>query len=749
MIHRGETETAAAAVELRRAAEAQLKAYPAEQVPEDAAVSNEAHLQRLVHELQVHQVELELQNEELQKTRIALEAALTRYTELYDCAPVGYFTFDREGLIRQVNLAGAQLLGCAREPLVGLPFADFVAADSRTEFFRLLERVSARRQREAADIALNNGDTPVKVKAKWTATATLLQCPSLHLDVVYCAADDSFRVAAMDISASKLAEQALREHERLKSYLAVTPDRLCSIDNQLRIIFTNRPLAGLRVERTLGSDASAYYAPEYQFVARYQMRRVFEKATVVRFEAQEFDVLGRPTWYEVVAAPVLRDGEVSSVTLIARDIGERKRIYAELDQHRHHLQTLVDQRTAEIEALNAQLAQRVEGAEAANRAKSTFLSNMSHEIRTPMSAIVGLTYILQRRGGLDASQSDKLDKIIAASNHLLSIINNILDLSKIEAGKIVLEQAEFSVPALLDNLYSLLGERLESKGLRLVSDTDCLPAVLVGDVTRLSQALLNYLGNALKFTQHGEIVLRAALLDETENDLLVRFSVEDEGIGVAPEQQSRLFLPFEQADNSSTRRFGGTGLGLAINRHLAHLMGGDVGFVARSGGGSLFWLTARLGKAGKANVPSLETQESAMPAHVAELTLKRDHHSARLLVVDDDEINRLVAETLLEDAGLNVDMAENGRQALAMASTVPYDLILMDVQMPVMDGLEATQKIRQLPGYATTPILAMTANALQEDRHVCLAAGMNDHVAKPVMPADLYRSLLQWLGKRL
>ncbi|MGB0129678.1 MAG: response regulator, partial [Rhodocyclaceae bacterium] len=430
------------------------------------------------------------------------------------------------------------------------------------------------------------------------------------------------------------------------------------------------------------------------------------------------------------------DGRITHYLAVKEDISEKKAIAEELSRHRHHLEGLVEARTA-------QLAHAQARAEAASVAKSAFVANMSHEIRTPMNAIIGLAYVLQRRGNLDADQTNKLGKIAGAAEHLLAIINDILDLSKIEAGKVALDEGVFSVDSMCDNLEALIAERAQAKGLHFEIDIEGVPGMLRGDVTRLTQALLNYLSNAVKFTARGKISLGARVIEESEQDLLVRFAVADTGIGVTAEQQARLFAAFEQADSSTTRRFGGTGLGLAINRHLAHLMGGEVGVESRPEGGSRFWLTARLGKA---SAEELGARAHPQEAETAEQQLLRQHSRARLLLVEDEEVNRMVAEELLR--GLTVEFARNGLEAVAMVGGADYDLILMDVQMPEMDGLEATRRIRNLPNGATVPILAMTANAFAQDRQTCLDAGMNDHVAKPVNPADLYLTLLNWLAAR-
>ncbi len=529
-----------------------------------------------------------------------------------------------------------------------------------------------------------------------------------------------------EVAERKTAQAQAQSRERqFRQLLDSAPDAVVISNAEGVITMVNRraeSLFGYKREELIGQLVEILVPKVYSRTQEANHENYYVSQVHSRLEGSEQELYGvtregREFPAELSLAPIETE-EGLMISSAIRDITERKQVEQVLQAAK-------------------------EMSDAANRAKSEFLANMSHEIRTPLNAIIGMAYLAMKTD-LNPKQRDYIGKIHFSGGHLLGVINDVLDLSKIEAGKLEIESTAFRLDRLLDNVLTLTGEKASARDLKLVIDVAPeFPKFLRGDFLRLGQVLINFTNNAIKFTETGRITIRVKKGSETESDMLVRFEVEDTGMGLTPEQQHKLFQPFQQADASTTRKFGGTGLGLAISSKLAHVMGGEIGVESVAGKGSTFWFTARLEK-----VAEGDQSQDDKAWHAAQMEKKQQLNSMRnshILLAEDNLFNQQVARELLEQAGVNVAIANNGQQAVDLARKQRFDCVLMDVQMPELDGLEATRMLRADPLTANLRIIALTANAQQSDKDMCHAAGMDDFITKPFLPEQFYATIAKWL----
>ena len=493
--------------------------------------------------------------------------------------------------------------------------------------------------------------------------------------------------------------------------------------------------------------------------ARNIIAQIREGDAVVTFETVRRHKDGHLLDISVTVSPIFDDyKKIIGISYIARNISQRKRLEEELSLYRKHLEQLVEQQTKDLLDTNRHLELALSKAEAATRAKSNFLSNMSHEIRTPMNAVLGLTYLLER-SGLQSEQQDLVGKIIFAGQSLLNIINDVLDVSKIEAGRLELEHVPFRLSTVLENVTNLAAPGIGDKDVELVIDyEDKTVDYLHGDALRLEQILLNLTSNAIKFTAQGNISIHISVLHRLGEQVTLRFAVTDTGTGIALERQQDIFKAFTQGDSSTTRRYGGTGLGLAICRHLVQLMQGEIGVVSAPGKGSQFWFTLPLqllpqelekSAIDGALVMSLgHDSRDAVMARVAADSRNNRLQGARVLVVDDSEINCEVAKRILEADGAQVHTVADGSEAVQWLGqhAKEVDVVLMDIQMPVMDGYSATHEIRHTLKLTNLPIIALTAGAFKAQEEAALAAGMNAFLSKPYNVEQIIALMRQYIA---
>jgi PAS domain S-box-containing protein len=680
-----------------------------------------------------------------QRAEEALQASSERYRLIVQTAAEGIWMSDADDRTTFVNPTMARMLDYDVEQIMGRAMTDFMDADGRLQLHHHL-------QRRLAGEAIQ-GDVSFR-RSDGSTVWCLLSTTVINSDAGHYAGTLAMLT---DITARRQAEGALRgSSQRLASIFNAVTNGLVMVDGNGAILERNAAAArmlahALPIEPGGANGGGGLWCGVREDGTRFDAASHPVRLAIVTGLSVRDVVMGisQPDgavhWLSINAEPIPdQGGAVPLVVASLTDITDRKRGEDALRELNEHLEERVAQRTLELD-------QARQVAEEASQTKGQFLANMSHEIRTPMNGVIGMAY-LALKTDLDPRQRDYLEKIRFAGEHLLGIIDDILDISKIEAGKLAIEQVDFALEHVIQTLTTVVAPKAASRELELVFDLDpTLPKVLRGDPLRLGQVLINYTNNAIKFSEKGRIDVRVRQVVGDATGCLLRFEVSDCGIGLSEGEIEKLFQSFQQADTSTTREYGGTGLGLSICKQLAQLMGGEVGVRSRPGHGSTFWFTARLGVS-SASVPALidrvKDAAAELLASSRSAAVMAALKNARILLVEDNTFNQQIALEMLEEVGSSVCLAANGMEALELLRQTAFDCVLMDVQMPLMDGLEATRRIRADPRLADIRVLAMTATATSEDRVRCIEAGMDDFISKPIQPALMYQTIANWLPER-
>jgi PAS domain S-box-containing protein len=638
-----------------------------------------------------------------------------KYRDRINSTSEGYCVVDVEGRILEVNNAFCQMLGRNRKELIGHRTSKFSSEESFTNHEEMIANITILEHREYENTFINKlgGHVETKINANSIKdkNGTTVGAFSFVSDVTaYKKSETALagKVKELDFQKYALDEHAIVSITDIKGNITYVNDKFCEISGYSR-------------EELLGNNHRILKSGEHSKEFYTNLWKTISS--------------GKP-WHGEIKNRKKNSGEYWVNATIVPFMTEQKKAF-------RYIAIRTDITVRKESEKIAQSAQKA--AENANRSKSEFLANMSHEIRTPMNAIMGMSD-LALQTHLDDTQRDYIDKVYRSAESLLGIINDILDFSKIEAGQLDMEMTDFRLEDVLDNLNSILSLKTEDTGVDLTFVVPSkLPTALIGDPLRLGQVLINLGGNAAKFTEAGMIEISVQEHEQetaqTKNQMSLHFGIKDTGIGMSQEQQDRLFKAFNQADSSTTRKYGGTGLGMIISKHLVQMMGGKIWVESADGVGSTVHFTVNMGI--QQNVVSTEQhkQEKTKGVNQAIGQLR----GARILLVEDNEFNQILALHVLSSNGLTPTLAKDGQQALEILASQDFDGVLMDCQMPVMDGYVTTQEIRKQAKYKDLPILAMTANAMAGDREKVLAAGMNAHIAKPFTRDELFSTMAQWI----